>query len=445
MMASTSLRVLVIGGGIGGLCLAQALRRTKLEVTVFERNSPHVWPAGYRIHINPVGARALRGCLPDPLWDAFIASSGTPPAGLGFLTEQLDELVVIGERFMAKDASASDAHHYPINRTVLRHLLLAGLGEHIRYGKTFERYTQHADGTVTAHFSDGSLAVGEVLVGADGANSRVRQQYLPHARRVTLGVAGIAGTLPLSPARRAWLPSTLLTRMNLIQAPRDTTLFIAPFEQAPRPPTASDRIQRAAAAAGLAPHILREDGGSYALWALIADATSLPADAARFDGRDLLDHASRRVTGWHPLLRRLIAESDPERVVLNHFKASQPVAPWPSSSVTVLGDAIHNMPPVGGLGGNMALHDAVVLAQQLDAAQRGVLPLHAAIQAYEAELRTAGYAALRSSLRYTRQAAARGRLSRLSARVWFQLCGGIPALRQAFEAEWTRPMRDPAG
>ena len=57
---------MIIGGGIGGLCLAQGLRRAGIDVTVYERTLTRTdWLQGYRIHINPHGSRALHDCL-DP-------------------------------------------------------------------------------------------------------------------------------------------------------------------------------------------------------------------------------------------------------------------------------------------------------------------------------------------------------------------------------------------
>jgi 2-polyprenyl-6-methoxyphenol hydroxylase-like FAD-dependent oxidoreductase len=58
----TSPRIIVIGGGIGGLCLAQGLRRVGIDVAVYERDTtPAARSQGYRLNIEPVGSRALRG------------------------------------------------------------------------------------------------------------------------------------------------------------------------------------------------------------------------------------------------------------------------------------------------------------------------------------------------------------------------------------------------
>jgi NAD(P)-binding Rossmann-like domain len=90
-MRPTPLHVLIVGGGVGGLCLAQGLRRAGVSVAVYERDrSPGSRLEGFRLHINPAGARALRACLPPALWGTFIASAGrgratspSSPSGCG--------------------------------------------------------------------------------------------------------------------------------------------------------------------------------------------------------------------------------------------------------------------------------------------------------------------------------------------------------------------------
>lgn len=60
------IRVLVIGGGIGGLCLAHGLRQAGVDVEVYERDeSADGRRQGYRLRISPQGEAGLRACLPD--------------------------------------------------------------------------------------------------------------------------------------------------------------------------------------------------------------------------------------------------------------------------------------------------------------------------------------------------------------------------------------------
>jgi 2-polyprenyl-6-methoxyphenol hydroxylase-like FAD-dependent oxidoreductase len=63
------LHVLIIGGGTGGMCLAQGLRRAGVPVSVFERDRTRSDGLhGYRVGINPTGNHALRECLQPELF-----------------------------------------------------------------------------------------------------------------------------------------------------------------------------------------------------------------------------------------------------------------------------------------------------------------------------------------------------------------------------------------
>ncbi len=431
-MSFTSLHVVIIGGGIGGLCLAQGLKAAEVSVAVYERNAPDTWLEGYRIHINPVGSRALHACLPSALWETFMAMAGTPPAGLGFMTEQCQEMVVIADEFMSNKAGNPIDAHYPQSRLALRRLLLSGLDDVIHFEKTFERYEHTPEGKVTAYFADGTSATGDILVAADGANSKVRQQYLPQAARRGIGAAAIGGKFLLTEQTRAWLPRPLAVRMNLTMPPDRGCLFTAPFDRMP----ISDEAVNSAHE-----HPDQLDAiQDYLLWACIAASSEYPDNVEQLDEGSLLRVVSQMMEGWHPRLRQLVAESAPHSVAFTPFKASTLIDPWESTNVTVLGDAIHNMPPVGGLGGNMALRDAWSLTQALMDIQQGRSALRPAMERYEAEMRTYGYAAVRAALGYTQQATSSKRLQRLGSRVWFRACQSIAPLKRVFEDRWTRPM-----
>ena len=82
-MPQSSLRVLVIGAGLGGLCLAQGLRKAGVEVAVYERDTGlAIRTQGHRIHIDSRGEQALRQCLPPSLYELFLATCGQPSKGV---------------------------------------------------------------------------------------------------------------------------------------------------------------------------------------------------------------------------------------------------------------------------------------------------------------------------------------------------------------------------
>lgn len=385
-----NLKVLVIGGGIGGLALAQGLRRAGVEVAVYERDgTPTDRLQGYRIHINPAGSRALHHCLPPELFHAYLATYGQLTTGIGFFTHQLRELIWFGGNTDAADPVDSFGS---VSRLSLRHVLLAGLADVVHFGKTFTHYRRSPDGQVSAHFADGSTASCDVLVGADGGNSRVRRQYLPHAERTETGVTGIQGKVWLSEETRALVPARLPEGPAMIPGPGGYGMFLALHEFQPIP---------AEVTALVGPEATAER--DYVMWGLLSNRGNLPADLEHLDGAQLRALALDRIASWHPTLRRLVAASDLETMLLTPIRSSVPVEPWPASTVTLLGDAIHSMPPTGGMGANTALRDAALLSRKLASVASGEVPLLQAVGDYETEMREYGFAATRSSLRNLRQ------------------------------------------
>ena len=82
-MKNRAFQVAIIGGGMGGLCLANGLKRAGIGVAVYERDqSPDSRPQGYRIHIDPQGSTALHACLPQHSVGSFLLHGWGLFAGL---------------------------------------------------------------------------------------------------------------------------------------------------------------------------------------------------------------------------------------------------------------------------------------------------------------------------------------------------------------------------
>ncbi|MFC5136668.1 FAD-dependent oxidoreductase [Actinomycetospora rhizophila] len=412
-------RVVVIGGGIGGLCLAQGLRGAGVPVTVFERDrDPADRWEGYRIHIDPAGARSLRACLPDHLWDALLATSA-PGGPFGFVTEQLEELVEIEEAIAYPAAADPAENHYAVDRRTLRRVLLAGLDDVVHLGAEYVSYEHDAQGRPVALFADGRRVTADLLVGADGVGSRVRRQFLPDAEPVPAGVVGIAGKVALTPD----VPAVLAHGMHVVSDAGPAALFTAAF----RPPPGA-RAVLAEVTGRPAPPV----DEPYLLTALVTTPEHLPPDLDARGPDALAALADDLVRTWHPDLRRLLATSDPASRGASVFLVAPPVPHWVPGRVTLLGDAVHAVPATGGLGGNAALRDARRLTQVLAARPDDLL---AAVGAYEADLREHGTATIVDALGVRDQMLAGGVWRTRLSRAWFRLCARSSFLRRRTFAE----------
>src|SRR6478752_1488024 len=92
--STAPLRVLIIGAGTGGLCLAHGLKRAGIAVAVYERDRTRADGLyGYRVGIDPDGSRALHACLPPDLYDTFVATCARAPRYFSMLGADLREWV----------------------------------------------------------------------------------------------------------------------------------------------------------------------------------------------------------------------------------------------------------------------------------------------------------------------------------------------------------------
>uniref|UniRef100_A0A7V5CS69 FAD-dependent monooxygenase n=1 Tax=Acidobacterium capsulatum TaxID=33075 RepID=A0A7V5CS69_9BACT len=390
-MSSKELHVAIAGGGLGGLCLAQGLKRAGLQVSVFERDaSPDARTQGYRIHISPEGSEALHACLPPKLWGLFEVTGGAQMHGFTVMTEQMQELLSLGHGGKPDPVR----RHRSISRVTLRRVLLSGLEEDTHWGRRFARYEVLENGRVRLHFEAGEPVEADVLVGADGVHSRVRQQRLPGADPVEAGVVGIGGAIPLTEKTLAMVPPPLLEGPVMVLPPAACSLFVAAWR---RPQGADEILRELGLEEALEPdYLLCALGGKPEYFGLDGKVESV-------SGKTLKVVMRAAMQAWHPALRELVERLDEEQIFLNRLRTSRPQPAWTPSRVTLLGDAIHSMTPYRGTGGNIALKDAQVLCGALTRAARGEQPLLEAIGEYEAAMRGYGFAAVGDSRRAMEQ------------------------------------------
>jgi 2-polyprenyl-6-methoxyphenol hydroxylase-like FAD-dependent oxidoreductase len=337
----TDLHVLIIGAGLGGLCLAQGLRRAGVSVAVYERDdSPSSRNQGYRLTLNPEGSSALHACLPANMFELFAATCCMPPPRLHIYRCDLTGQQVTDSY---PDTVADNPLQRPVSvdRLTLRQILLAGLGGVVRFGSDATGYQVGPNDTITVCFADGSHATGDVLVGADGAGSAVRREYLPHLRVVDTTLWAIYGKIPLTGPNGVAVSDYLSALFTAVVGPnRQTSLNLAPMRHRCRP---SDT------AAQLCPGLELPDYGDYLMATLCTRREHLSAsdDAlAAMDAAQLRRTAHALTLGWHPRVRGLLDLWDPTSLFLLPIRTSMPPARrWPTTNVTLLGDAIHAMSP----------------------------------------------------------------------------------------------------
>jgi 2-polyprenyl-6-methoxyphenol hydroxylase-like FAD-dependent oxidoreductase len=416
--------VVIVGGGIGGLTLAQGLKKAGISVAVYERDrTPTDREQGYRVRISSSGSLALNACLPPHLFEAFARTCGKPGRAVNFLTENMDVLLTVGTTFADADPIATNRN---ISRVTLRHVLLSGLEDVVHFGKTFTRYENVPSGPVVVHFEDGTTATGDVLVAADGGGSRVRQQLLPRAKRIDTGVVGIAGKIFLDGTAREEIAPVLRDGIAFVSAKGGVGLFAAlqdfehpaPEEFGPSTPGGS--------------HL--DNTRSYLMWALSQRREQLGfgGKVEALDSERLKAIALRTMAGWNKRFRDLVHLADPDTVSMITIRTSVPVAPWKTGRVTLLGDAIHSMTPYRGIGANIALKDAMRLRDALVAAHNGERDLLEAISDYEEDMIRYGFTAVEKSRLAMEQTLTKSEVQRKISRAALRIIDKLPVLKPWF-------------
>ena len=359
-MSKTGLPVLIIGAGTGGLALAHGLKKAGIPVEVYERDRHRAGGLqGYRVGISPNGVRSLRDCLPAELFDTFVATTARDYEYFSMFTERLRPLLTMTARDLACPEQGV-IRDYSVSRMTLRQVLLTGLEDIVRFDKTFSHYESDGD-TVTAHFEDCSSATGCLLVGADGANSRTRKQYLPHATHTETGLVAIGGKQAITEDNTDLLPGQARHGLSMITDKRSTFGIVHVMEF----PWQGNREIKDGIGTSDAelikrwPGLLFDNTTDYFSWGVSASREVLPDRVNDMTGEELQQLVLRDlVYDWHPNLLALIRHSDPSTTFALNIRTSDPVDPWRPSRITLLGDAVHTMTPGRGAGANTALRDA---------------------------------------------------------------------------------------
>ncbi len=334
MAAAKDLRVAIIGAGIGGLALGLALREHGVAAEVFEQ-APALAELGAAVGVGGNATRLLRrmGLLEE------LEAVATVP------TELVYRQWRTGERIAAHPVRDGDTYlkrvgapWLGIHRAEYQRILGTAYGSaELHLEHRLVDLVQEPD-AVTLTFANGRTAQADVVVGADGVRSAVRQWVSAGDDIVYSGTSGFRGivarddvpALPDPEALQFWMGPDAHLLHYAIGCDAEEINLLAVVE-GPRSWDAADR------------------------W------------LTEVEPRDVL----ARFSGWHPAATQMVAAAAP--AVRWGLFVVQPLLHWYRGRVVLLGDAAHAMLPHHGQGANTTVEDAFTLATLLAQAQPGDL------------------------------------------------------------------------
>lgn len=227
----------------------------------------------------------------------------------------------------------------------------------ITYDSAFESYTTTPNGVI-AKFANGTTAEGSLLVGADGIKSKVASQLVGNAAApLDLVLRIIYGKTPLTADIEETLHHTLRKGISFVTDRTSdgdkVTLVLETMRF--NDPSATD---------------------NYIFWALTTRRGGFLKDDQRLlsmTGQQVADLSIDFTKHWDPAIKVVFEKQAVFETAVLRVSSSDPDRPpmWSTDPrVTVLGDAVHCMPPTGGQGANAAMYDAALLGHILGTSNR---------------------------------------------------------------------------
>lgn len=328
-----SKKVIIIGAGIGGLCTAISLINEGFQVKIFEKAS-QLTDVGAGIVL---AANALKALEKMGL-ENIVVSSGAH-VGKAEIRSWDGKLIV--ELPTHDQAKRYGTYSYLIHRAKLVSILVNKLNPNakIQLNKKLVKFTQ-TENNVTALFEDGTHEEADLLIGADGIHSLVREQLFGQEKLRYAGYTAFRGICDIN----------------------------------------NSQYQI-------------EDGGGFEAWGrgkrfgfshlgegkVFWFAAINSQEGKQTQPKKRKEIVKKYFEGWYSPVQLAIEATEESSILHHDIYDLPPVTHWSKGRVTLLGDAAHPMLPNLGQGGAQAIEDAIVLTQSL----KGNGSLQDALQSYE--------------------------------------------------------------
>jgi salicylate hydroxylase len=326
-MTGKEIRIGIIGAGIGGLTLALALRQRGLAAEVYEQ-ALELREIGAAVALHANGTRELErlGCL-----DA-IAVVSTEPSEIIWRGWRDDRRIAAfpiakGGVYRARFG----APYFGIHRSELQRVLAAAHGpDGLHLGHRLIGLSENKT-VVKLEFANGKSAEVDLLIGADGQHSLVRQYVAGEERVAYSGTSGFRGIVPARDLR-------------LLPDPQAVQFWMGPN-------------------AHLLHFALGPSGADINFLAVVEGPASWTHE--NWVAPIAHDAAAAAFKGWHPAVVEMIC-AVPHNLRWGLFEI-RPLRTWQRGRVLLMGDAAHGMLPHHGQGANLTIEDAITLAELLRA------------------------------------------------------------------------------
>jgi 2-polyprenyl-6-methoxyphenol hydroxylase-like FAD-dependent oxidoreductase len=338
-------KALVIGAGIAGPVTAIFLKRAGIDVQLFE-----AWPystgIGGGLQIAPNGMHVLAeiGLADEMIRQGSIAES------FDFYSQSGARLGSVNHNMKARFGKpAVNMCRAALNQAILDRAWCENV--ELAFEKRLVRIEDRPDQPVIAHFTDGSSAEGDFLIGADGVHSAVRTHVVPHGPKpFDTGLIGFGGFVPRSLIDKTSIGQRVLTTFG------QSGFFGYGF--------------------------CSSDPADGVMWWSTQPSHGIDAATFRAMSQDAIKrHLLNFHAGWHDPIPQLLEAA--ENIVVTATLDVATLPTWSRKRTLLVGDAAHATSPHAGQGASLALEDAMRLGRLMQNGQE----LGVTFEAFENERR----------------------------------------------------------